>query len=93
MLILLPLPAMSDWIVEETDKLEGGGGLLTRAFMIVWRGMESIERAFLRCDKRLSIFLSISRGGGLVADRPEKLGGEAVDGVVCGIASLPGRVE
>jgi hypothetical protein len=65
-LILLPLPASRDCMVDEMERLEVGGGLETSAFMMVCRGMESMEYAFLRCEKRFEFVLEMLSGGGRI---------------------------
>jgi hypothetical protein len=73
-------------MVEVTERLEVGGGLLTSAFIIVCRGIESIDCAFLRCDNG---FLMLRAGGlGFLG----VFGGE-VETVVVAWSSLPDIVE
>jgi hypothetical protein len=52
-------------MVEVIDKFEVGGGREIMALMIVWRGTESIEWAFLRWVKELECCL-IDKGAGRV---------------------------
>jgi hypothetical protein len=79
-------------MVEDTERFEVGGGRLTSAFMIVCRGIESIDCAFLRCDKRRWTCPFMSKGGGFVVPRPEILGGD-VEEVTPDFPSLPEIVE
>ena len=63
------------------------------AFIIVWRGMKSIDCAFFLCDSRLSTFFPISSGGGFATNLSADLGGRAGI-VVCAESILqPETVE
>lgn len=68
--MLLPFPARSDCMVEDMERLEVGGGRETSAFIIVCRGMESIEYAPLRWLRTVLEFcLDMASGAGRTAPR------------------------